>query len=179
MPERPLILFPSPEKADRELKPPVLNRTVFPSYNRQFNRLQPSLNVLNSAFQQKALKVQQSPIGINPEFALVFEVIGTVKSFYTAVKKIDGLEWIFDKELDDIEPDDDFYQVNTETGERLDDSMSGRLYCIMSNQQAMGQLLSLWQRYQNGETDVFKRGFAGIRDLFTHIKKHKKVGSSR
>lgn len=177
MPERPLILFPSPEKADRELKPPVLNRTVFPSYNRQFNRLQPSLNVLNSAFQQKALKVQQSPIGINPEFALVFEVIGTVKSFYTAVKKIDGLEWIFDKELDDIEPDDDFYQVNTETGERLDDSMSGRLYCIMSNQQAMGQLLSLWQRYQNGETDVFKRGFAGIRDLFTHIKNIRKWGA--
>ena len=28
----------------------------------------------------------------------------------------------------------------------------------MSNQQAMSQLLSLWQRYQDGETDVFKRG---------------------
>ena len=40
----------------------------------------------------------------------------------------------------------------------------------MSNQQAMSQLLSLWQRYQDGETDVFKRGFAGLRDVFTHIK---------
>ena len=34
----------------------------------------------------------------------------------------------------------------------------------------MLQLLSLWQRHQNGETDVFKRGFAGLRDIFTHIK---------
>ena len=40
----------------------------------------------------------------------------------------------------------------------------------MSNQQAMSQLLSLWQRYQNGETDVFKRGFAGLCDVFTQIK---------
>ena len=177
MPDRPLILFPSPEKADRERKSPVFTKTMFPSFNRQFNRLQPSFNVLNSAFQQKALKVQHSPIGINPEFALVFEVIGTVQSFYAAVKKIDGLEWIFDKELTDIEPDDDFYQVNAETGERTNDSMSGRLYCIMSNPQAIEQLLSLWRRYQNGETEVFKRGFAGFRDLFKYIKNIRKWGA--
>lgn len=170
MPDRPLILFPSPERADREHKPPVFTKTSFPTYGRQFNRLQPSFNVLNSAFTQKSLKMQQSPVGINPEFALVFEIIGSADNFYTAVKNIDGLEWIFDKEAEDIEPDDDFYKIDTKTGDRIDDTLNGKLYCVMSNQQAMTQLLSLWHRHQNGETDVFKRGFTGIRDLFTHIK---------
>ena len=170
MPDRPLILFPSPERADREHKTPVFTRTVRPSFGRQFTRLQPSFNVLNNAFEQKALKIQQSPVGINPEFALVFEIIGTVDNFYTAVKNTDGLEWIFDSDAEPFNPDDDFYEVDKDSGERVDDSLNGKLYCVMSNQQAMSQLLSLWQRHQNGETDVFKRGFAGLRDVFTHIK---------
>ena len=170
MPDRPLILFPSPERADREHKTPVFTRTVKPSFGRQFTRLQPSFNVLRTAFEQKALKIQQSPTGINPEFVLVFEIIGTVDNFYTAVRHTEGLEWIFDCESDPFEPDDDFYQINRDTGERIDDSLNGKLYCVMSNQQAMSQLLSLWQRHQNGETDVFKRGFAGLRDVFTHIR---------
>lgn len=86
MPDRPLILFPSPERADRERKAPSFPRIMKPSFSRQFARLQPSFNVLQAAFEQKNLKIQQSPTGINPEFALVFEIIGTVDNFYTAVK---------------------------------------------------------------------------------------------
>lgn len=174
MPDRPLILFPSPERADREHKTPVFTRTVKPSFGRQFTRLQPSFSVLRTAFEQKALKIQQSPTGINPEFALVFEIIGTVDNFYTAVKHTEGLEWIFDSETDPFDPDDDFYQIDKESGERVDNSLNGKLYCVMSNQQAMIQLLSLWQRYQNGENDVFKRNFTGLRDVFTHIKNIRK-----
>ena len=139
MPDRPLILFPSPERADREHKTPVFTKTVRPSFGRQFTRLQPSFNLLKNAFEQKALKLQQSPTGINPEFALVFEIIGTVDNFYTAVKNTDGLEWIFDSEVEPFDPDDDFYQVDKDSGERVDDSLNGKLYCVMSNQQAMLQ----------------------------------------
>lgn len=170
MPDRPLILFPSPERADREHKPSVFTKTVRPSFGKQFTRLQPSFTLLKTAFEQKALKIQQSPTGINPEFALVFEIIGTVDNFYTAVKNTDGFEWIFDSETEPFDPDDDFYQVDNTSNEKLNTPLNGKLYCVMSNQQAMLQLLSLWQRYQNGETDVFKRGFAGLRDIFTHIK---------
>lgn len=38
MPDRPLILFPSPERADREHKPPVFTKTSIPSYGRQFRQ---------------------------------------------------------------------------------------------------------------------------------------------
>ncbi len=55
MPDRPLILFPSPERADREHKTPVFTKTVRPSFGRQFTRLQPSFNLLKNAFEQKAV----------------------------------------------------------------------------------------------------------------------------
>lgn len=51
MPDRPLILFPTPERADRESKTSVVIRTNFPSVNRQFSRLQPTFNVLRTAFE--------------------------------------------------------------------------------------------------------------------------------
>lgn len=169
MPDRPLILFPTPERADRESKPRVYVNTNWPPVDRQFNRLQPAFNVLRTAFEQKAVTIQQSPIGINPDFALVFEIIGTVDSFYTAVQHVEGLEWIFEKESEPFAADEDFYYIDRH-GQKSDESLSGKLYCVMSNQKAMLQLLSLWNRYQNGEENVFQRGFAGIRDVFTHIK---------
>lgn len=58
-----------------------------------------------------------------------------------------------------------------------DEDLSGKLYCVMSNQQAMLQLLSLWNHFQNGEENVFQHGFAGIRDVFTHIKNIRKWGA--
>lgn len=174
MSDRPLILLPSPELAEREHKPPVYSNTAKPSFKRQFARLQPSFDTLKTAFEQKAVKMQQSPVGINPDFALVFEIIGTVDNFYTAVKNTEGLEWIFDCEAEPFEPDEDFYQVDKDSDEKIDDFLNGKLYCVMSNQQAMTQLLSLWQRHANGETDVFKRGFAGLRDVFSSIKEIRK-----
>lgn len=170
MPERPIILFPVPERAGRESKTPFLPKTKRPDYVRQFDRLRPTFAVLQSAFEQKNVRLQNSPVGMNPDFALVFEIIGSADDFYTAVKHCEGLEWMFDQECDDFDPDDDFYEVDKTTGEKSDEQLSGKLYCVMSNQQAMNQMLSLWQRHKNGETEVFQRGFTGIRNVFTKIK---------
>ena len=40
----------------------------------------------------------------------------------------------------------------------------------MSNQEAMEQMLSCWRRFNDGESDVFARGYAGLRDIFVNIK---------
>lgn len=169
MAERPIILFPTPERADRESKTPFYSKVIKPNYTKQFDRLQPALSVLQTAFDQKNIKLQNSPVGINPDFALVFEIIGSVDSFYTAVKNCEGLEWMFDQECDNFDSDDDFYEVD-KSGQKIKDQLNGKLYCIMSNQQAMNQMLSLWKRHKNGETEVFQRGFSGIRDVFTTIR---------
>lgn len=168
MPERPIILFPEPVIASRDTKGPVNIRINKPTFGRQYNRLQPAFSVLKDAFEKKTISIQDSPVGVNPEFALVFEVMGTVDSFYTAVKNTEGLEWIFGKEYLNIEPDEDFYVI--EGGERVEKSINGKVYCVMSNQEAMNQMLSCWKRFNDGETDVFARGYAGLRDIFTNIK---------
>lgn len=169
MSERPIILFPQPEVASRTKKQ-VLPKKIFkPNINRQYDRLQPAFRVLQDAYSQKRMLIQHSTSGVNPEFALVFEVVGTVENFFTAVKHVQGFEWLFDTSIDNIEADDDFYYID-ESGQRELKKLSGKLYCIMSNQEAMSQLLSLWERYSRGETDIFQRGFAGLRDIFTNIK---------
>lgn len=170
MPDNPLILFPSPEKADREKKNPNPNTLNVPSLERQYKRLQPAFTVLQNAFEKKQIQLQDSPAGMNPDLALVFEIVGTVGTFYTAVKNCNGLEWVFDSDSTPIASDDDFYSFAKKTNERSTKPLNGKIYCIMSNKQALEQLLSLWTRYCNGEQDVFEHGFAGFRDVFTRIK---------
>lgn len=169
MADRPIILFPEAQTADREKRRLFVPPPHLPSFSRQYDRLLPKFSVLQNAFQQKHIAVQGSPIGINPEFALVFEVIGSVDNFYNAVKRVPGFEWMFDIPVDDIQADEDFYSID-DHGERNESDLSGRLYCIMSNKEAIDQLLSLWQRHQAGEEEVFKRNFSGLRDIFIHIK---------
>ena len=165
MAERPIILFPEPQLADRDKRKnpmPIMNK---PTFRKQYNRLQPAFKVLKDAFEKKRVQIQNAPVGMNPEYALVFEVVGSVDNFYTAVKNSEGLEWLFDKESFEIEPDEDFYFDKDKT-----QNLSGKVYCVMSNQEAMEQMLSCWKRFNDGESDVFARGFAGLRDIFVNIK---------
>jgi hypothetical protein len=165
MAERPIILFPEPQLADRDKRKVAIPHVNKPSFDKQYSRLEPTFKVLKDAFEKKKVQIQNTPIGMNPEYALVFEVVGSVDSFYTAVKNSDGLEWLFDKESLDIEPDEDFY-----FDKEKDKNLYGKVYCIMSNQEAMEQMLSCWRRFNDGESDVFARGYAGLRDIFVNIK---------
>lgn len=165
MAERPIILFPEPQLADRDKRKIPIPQMNKPTFGKQYNRLQPTFKVLKEAFEKKKVQIQNAPIGMNPEYALVFEVVGSVDNFYTAVKNSDGLEWLFDKDSFDIEPDEDFYFDKDK-----EKNISGKVYCIMSNQEAMEQMLSCWRRFNDGESDVFARGYAGLRDIFVNIK---------
>lgn len=169
MAERPLILFPAPEVADRANLPSGRSKLNFPEKSRQFERIMPQFSVLSQALEQKTLSVQQSSTGINPELALVFEVIGSTESFFASVKKVQGLEWMFDSEIDNYEPDDDFYILD-QHGQRKEENLNGRVYCIMVNKEALQQLLSLWNRYRENDDFVFERGYTGFRDVFLHLK---------
>lgn len=54
MAERPIILFPEPQLADRDKRRknpmPIMNK---PTFRKQYNRLQPAFNVLKDAFEKK------------------------------------------------------------------------------------------------------------------------------
>ena len=169
MPERPLILFPRYEDSDRAKGSGGPQKFSKPSVSRQMQRFSPKFEQLQRAIQQKNIAIQQSPTGINPECALVLEVIGSVDSFYSVIKNIDGLELMFDISVDGVEQDDDFKLLDKH-GNVKDGDLSGKVYCVMTNKRALDELISLWRQYANNPEMQFQRGYTGLRDMFKQLK---------
>lgn len=170
MAELPLLLFPSPEVASKTQGHGFGGNLKRPTAARQGQRLNPVFQQLQNSFNARSVELQQTPIGIDPEQVLVIETVGNVEDFANAVNKVEGLEWMGEFALDGISPDEDFQDKKDP-----DKKLSGRLYLIMSNQTALTQMLSLWQRYiQNPDTMDFKRGeylgLAKFKDVFLHLK---------
>lgn len=135
----------------------------FPSKNVQKTRIQPKLTHLNSTFENKRILLQQTMDGFVAEMVLVLEIIGTLEDFYKAVKKTPEMEWLAEFEEEDIEPDEYFHDQETRTKQ-----LGGRLYMIMTNLEAMNELVRLWNKYKNGTK--FKRGLTKWRHLFSQLK---------
>jgi len=161
MADRPLFLFPAPERADRAKLSPGFGRIHRPSHGRQGERVFPIFARLQEAFNARQLELQQTAAGIEPEQVLVIETIGGVENFANAVRRIEGFEWMGEIEVEEISPDEDFYNENDPEKE-----LKGRLYLVMTNQQALREMLSLWSRYKNDGNITFDRGFAKFREVF-------------
>lgn len=165
MPDYPLLLFSAPTKADRDPGHGGGSPVHRPSIDRQRQRIAPKLATLNQAFDARRLTLQQIAPTENPELVLVIETVGSVDTFAKAVAKVPGLEWLFEGEEDGIAPDEDFFDEKT-PGKAL----SGRLFMLASNRQALDELLSLWNRYQTDPTATFARGLAPFRHVFAQLK---------
>jgi hypothetical protein len=109
MPERPLLLFPTPEVASRSALTPGFPRVHKPSVGRQWDRLSPKFQQMQNAFAEQRVKLQQSVTGIEPEQVLVIETIGSIEKFANAVGKIQGLEWLAEIEGTSVASDEYFY----------------------------------------------------------------------
>ncbi len=165
MPDRPLLLFPTPQSADKTKQKPPFWRVHKPNVARQGQRLLPMFNQLQAAFDARRVEIQQNTAGIGSEQVLVMETIGSVDNFANAVRRIKGLEWMGELESDEIAPDEDFYdEANSEK------ELDGRLYLVMTNQRALNEMLSLWRRYQKNPDMQFERGITKFRDMFLHLK---------
>ncbi len=150
MPDRPLLLFPTPKIADRSRRSSFPGHVHRPDYARQTQRLSPIFTRLQTAFNERRAEIQQTAAGADPEQMLVIETIGNVENFANAVKRIEGLEWMGEIAADEISPDEDFYDESNQ-----DRQLSGRLYLFMSDQQALDEMLSLWRRYQQDQNMKF------------------------
>jgi len=114
MPERPLLIFPTPAIADR-----IKMKTGFgssnyhlPSPSRQKERLTPLFESMIQSF------ITDSTEGIEPEYVLVLETTGKIDDFERAIRAVPGLEWLAEIDTDEIEVDDDFYEI-AKIGKRL------------------------------------------------------------
>ena len=163
MPQRPLILLPAPARASRGRPPGGGAPPHVPSRARQGQRLGPRFETLRVYFEQRTVEFRASAAGQIPEDVIVFETVGTVANFLNAARLVPGLDFLAEWDVEDIAPDDDFYKEGKE-----DTHLSGRVFLVMTNHQALQQLLGLWQAFQAGRNAAF--GFAPFYELFRHLR---------
>lgn len=169
MPERPLLILPAPgEPERRKKKSGGGGQPHLPSRERQGERLGPRFSILQQALDARRARLQTEAAGITPEEVVVLETVGPVEGFIVAVRNIEGLEWLGEVEEEDIPPDDDFFVADREGAARLDKTLRGRVFLILTNQQALQQLLSLWDSWKAG--NVLAHGLGKWGDVFAQLR---------
>lgn len=174
MTEYPLLIFPT---YTLDQRPPGHGRGGMPhkpGRTRQAVNIGPKFESLRSAFEGERLAFQANPQGLAPDFVLVIETRGRIEDFHRAAQAI-GMDWLGEIDLEDLEPDDDFWLPEKTTGARTDKRLEGRLYLGMTNQRAMSELLRLWALYCNNE--YLGHGNTKWRDLFDHAKDIRRWGA--
>lgn len=126
------------------------------------------------------MELQGSSQGILPEQVLVLETIGSIDDFAAAIRRIGGLEWLGEFDIEDIEPAHGFElesnsesqlmlpvpEIEVETSSR---SLRGQLFLIMTNQQALSEMQTLFNRWKADENVRFPPGLAKLKQAFSHL----------
>ncbi|MGI3211030.1 S8 family peptidase [Roseovarius tibetensis] len=172
MAERPLLGLLQPNRTTPKGRAvPIQEKVAAPSVDRQAQRVGPKFDRLSQALPdaQRLAALQDDPAAIAPERALVFEIASTVVDFHRALSQISGLELLGEDE-DEVEPDDDFATTDKDGNRREDKAVPRRLFFTLPDAVALRELVSLWNRYKNGEEITrphteWKRVFAHLSDI--------------
>jgi hypothetical protein len=125
----------------------------------------------------RGIDLTQDPTGIAPDRVLVFETVGTIQKFRQAVDRVPGLRVMLDAPLA-YSPDDDFAILDTRQESqgkpRFDQEVPGTLYGLMPSAEALWQLISLWNRWKNGQS--LGRNYTPFRDLFASLRELRQWG---
>ena len=106
----PLLVFPDATAISPPAGPPrPISKPHFPAHSRQAERLSPQLQSLEQDFSNFKASASGCMAGLEPETVLVIEIVGSVDDFNRAVDATDGLEWLGEWDVEDIEANDDFY----------------------------------------------------------------------
>lgn len=169
MPEKPLLLLPSPHHLrERAKRSGGFAKIGLPSRRRQAQRLTPRFDILKRAFDARRAKVVVDASGSVPEEVLVLETVGSVEDFLVAARNVPGMEWLGEIEQQDIPPDDDFFALDSKHRPVPGKTLSGRMLLAFSNHEALEQMLSLWGRWQKRES--IPRGLGKWADVFGHLR---------
>ncbi|MEM8801246.1 MAG: hypothetical protein AAGF55_01800 [Pseudomonadota bacterium] len=132
MPERPLLKLSEPTPFDPRPGPRGGGNLAKPQRDRQGARIGPRFERLMrvAGNPQDLIALQDDPASIAPERAIVFELAGQLKDFYTQAQEL-GLEYLGDYE-EDIEPDEDFHDRD-----KPEKTIAGRIYLAMPDVRAL------------------------------------------
>ncbi len=164
MADLPLLIFPTPTRAERAKRFGGGGKIRVPDTQRQSGRLNPQFQRLQQAMDRQRLALQDNALGLQPEQVLVLETVGSIQNFINAVKKVEGLEWLGESEIEDIAPTHGFEDERDPHKE-----LSGQLYLVMTDQRAHQDLQSLFNNWQQNPEAKFPYGLAPLRQAFTHL----------
>lgn len=162
----PILVFPEPASADRTKRAAGFGTPSHPGARRQAERLAPQFRRLQNALEKRRIALQNNSLGIKPEMVLVLETIGAVQDFFQAVKKVKGLEWLAEYEVDEIAPGDGFEDPNNPKK-----NLNGRLFLMMSDKQALTELQSLFDSWHRNPKKKFNKGLAPFKHAFKYLHK--------
>ena len=140
MPNQPFLVFPRPIPATRaKLGSGPGPRIRKPTPAQQKGRLEVRFQEIAAAFKD----IQGMVAGVEPEQVIVLETdLKSVEGLAKAAAKIPGLEWLAERDLDEVEP-----EFNFQNEDKPDARLPRRLYALFSNQQAMDALVALWRNW--------------------------------
>ena len=169
----PLLVFPQAKTVQPRKGsgfPP--SQPHVPAHGKQVARLEPQLQELQDGFERYKASISGSVSGLEPETVLVIEIAGRIDDFKRAIEAA-GLKWLGEWDIDDIEPDEDFYELN-DAKERTDKLVKGRLFISLSNEAGLRKLLSLWEQWKNKQK--LRRGKTKWRDVFNQTVQIRRWG---
>ena len=150
-PKRPLLILPiQGELEKREKRKPFFSHPKLPKHQQQTKRLSPKFEALEKAFEEDRIKLQQEASGLEPEKMVVLEIVGKIDNFINAIKKIEGMELLAEKELlaenknVDTPLDNDFFNK-----ENPQENFKSRIFMSFMNQRALEELRSLWKKWKS------------------------------
>lgn len=173
---RPLLALGSPEVGERiKQTRRDMPRLIKAPAGRQGQRISPQFRELVEAFDARRAELSADQVHeVDPDLVLVFDLAGTVEAFGNAVNRIAGLEFLAELLDEPSEPDDDFHMV--QDGQPTDSTITHSLYMVMSNSAAVGQLVSLFEQWQQDPDMKFERGLGKFRDAFQQLRAIRRWG---
>ncbi len=168
--DRSLLAFASPTVGPI---PPVIKRQPFrplrrPGAGRQGARLAPQFAELQSAIANRRAELSDLPDSVDPELVVVFDLAGSVDRFFRAVALVPGLEFLAEKAEDYIDPDEDFHY--DDEGRFSTDRVPQSLYMVMANEQAVIEIVRLFDLWQSDQTIRFERGLNSFKNVFALLR---------
>jgi hypothetical protein len=164
----PLLFFPPPAAQPPAKRGGGGGRVKTPTPEEQGARLDAKFKHIAKSF----AGVQTTAQGFEPEQVIVFETLGiSVAKLAKAATMVPGLEWLAEIDLEETVPGDGFEDEEEPSGK-----LSCRLYALMTNQQAINEILGLWSNWLAKPSDRAKKNFGAFKSIFVHLKDVRRWG---
>jgi hypothetical protein len=165
VPERPSAPFAPPRADARRTSSFGRPRPAGPGAAEQERRLGPVFGRLRESLEAERLQLTGQPEAAAPEYVLVLEVAGEMDEFFTAVSKVEGLEYLAEEMGDKLEDTSEFAGVDTRNGDRA--ALRRELFVVASDERAAAELERLWQQWRADQTLPY--GWAMWKTVFERL----------